>query len=136
MKQLFLLCILVFSLVSCSVEDDRPDFYKEFVPIESVDVPTEFVIGETYEMHIKYYRPSGCHVFSDFYYASELNQRTVAVINTVYPNNECQTFDDQLVDVSFNFLVTSNVTYVFRFWQGEDESGNDLYYIVEIPVVE
>ncbi len=136
MKHLFLLCVLFLTLASCSIDDDTPKFYKEFVPIESVDIPTEFRLGETYEMHVKYFRPSGCHVFSDFYYTSELNQRTVAVINTVYPNNECQVFTNEITDVSFNFLVTSNETYVFRFWQGEDESGNDTYYIVEIPVVE
>ena len=137
MKQLFLMCFLVLSLASCSLGDDSQKFYSEFVPIESVDVPVEFIRGQTYQMNIKYYRPSGCHVFREFYYLSELNERTVAVINNVYPNNECQTFaEEELVNVSFNFLVTNSSTYVFRFWQGEDESGNDIYYIVEIPVVE
>lgn len=136
MKRLFLICFVFFSVASCSLGDDTQSFYSEFVPIESVDLPTEFVRGETYEMKVNYFRPSGCHVFRDFYYLSELNERTVAVINNVYPNNECQTLDDELVTASFNFLVTTNSTYVFRFWQGEDESGNDIYYIVEIPVVD
>jgi hypothetical protein len=42
----------------------------------------------------------------------------------------------ELVDATFNFIVTSNGTYIFKFWQGEDDNGNDLYYIVEVPVVE
>lgn len=127
----------MLSFASCSVDGDSSgNFYTEFVPIESVDIPTEFTLGETYEIHVKYLRPSACYIFNDFYYASELNQRTVAVINTVYPNQNCAALDNQIVDVSFNFLVTSNGTYVFRFWQGEDENGNDTYYIVEVPVVE
>lgn len=137
MKKLFLLFAVSLLFASCSIEnDDSNDFYYEILPIESVDIPEEFTLGETYEMHVSYFRPSGCHLFNDFYYSSELNQRTVAVINTVYPNHTCETLEDELVEVSFNFMVTSNGTYVFRFWQGEDENGNDTYYIVEVPVVE
>ncbi len=136
MKKLILLFVLVLSLASCSLGDDsNNDFYYEILPIESVDIPTEFVLGETYEIHISYLRPSGCYLFNEFYYVSELNQRTVAVINTVY-NRDCQQFEDEIVEVSFNFMVNNNGTYVFRFWQGEDENGNDTYYIVEVPVVE
>lgn len=137
MKQLISICLLTLVLTSCSLGDDSANkFYTEFLPIESVDMPQEFVMGETYEIGISYFRPSGCHIFYDFYYTSELNQRTVAVVNTVYQNVECQTFEDELVEVSFNFLVTNNGTYVFRFWQGEDENGNDIYFVVEVPVIE
>lgn len=137
MKQLFLICVFVLSMVSCSLEDDSPnDFHFEILPIESVDIPEEFNFGQTYEIQVSYLRPSGCYVFNDFYYTSELNQRTVAVINTVYPNQPCEIFENELVEVSFNFKVTSNGTYVFRFWQGEDENGNDMYFIVEVPVVD
>lgn len=137
MKQLFLLSILAVSLISCSIDDDSTgEFYTEILPIESVEIPTEFTLGETYEISVSYLRPSGCHNFYDFYYTSDLNQRTIAVINSVYPNQACETFENELVDVSFNFKVTSNGTYIFRFWQGEDDNGNDLYYIVEVPVVD
>ncbi len=137
MKRLFLLCLLTLSLVSCSIDDDSAtNFYTEILPIESVVIPAEFTLGETYEISVSYFRPSGCHFFYDFYYASELNNRTVAIINSVYPNQGCEIFEDELVDVSFNFKVTSDGTYIFRFWQGEDENGNDMYYIVEVPVVD
>ncbi|MEO6347036.1 MAG: hypothetical protein ABIO60_03915 [Aquaticitalea sp.] len=136
MKRLFLLCVLVLLFASCSVNNDNSnDFYYEIVPIDSVVIPEEFTLGETYEIHVKYLRPSGCYIFNDFYYTSELNQRTVAVINAVYPNQNCATSDNELVDVSFNFMVNNNGTYVFKFWQGEDENGNDMYFIVEVPVV-
>ncbi|MCB0444489.1 MAG: hypothetical protein R2812_10695 [Gelidibacter sp.] len=136
MKRLILVCVLALSFISCSVNnDDTNDFYYEILPIDSVDIPSEFTLGQTYQITVSYYKPSGCYVFNDFYYASELNQRTVAVINTVYPNQTC-TQEPVLTEATFNFMVNSNGTYVFRFWQGEDENGNDLYYIVEVPVVE
>ncbi len=137
MKQVFIVLAMVLSLVSCSVEDDNnDDFFYEILPVESVDIPSEFTLGETYEIHVSYLRPSTCYAFNDFYYTSELNQRTVAIINTVYPNSQCDALIDEIVEVSFNFVVNNNGTYVFRFWQGEDENGNDTYYIVEVPVVE
>lgn len=137
MKRMFLLCFVAMSLVSgCLKSDDGDDYYFEILPVESVDMPYEFVLGETYEIHLRYLRPSSCYVFNNFYYQSNLNQRTVAIVNTVYPNRVCETFENQLVDVSFNFMVNSNGTYVFRFWQGQDEYGNDSYYIVEVPVIE
>lgn len=136
MKKIVFLLILVFSLASCTVNDDNtPAFHYEILPIEGVTMPEEFTQGEVYTIYVTYLKPTGCYVFNDFYYVSELNQRTVAVINTVYDNNECQTFNGETVEVSFNFMVNNSETYVFRFWQGEDENGNDLYYIVEVPVV-
>jgi hypothetical protein len=137
MKKIIFLLLIAISFSSCSVEDDGPnDFYYEILPVESVDIPEEFVLGQTYEITVTYLRPTNCHIFNNFYYDSELNQRTVAVVTSVYPNNDCLVLIDEAVEASFNFMVNSNGTYVFKFWQGEDENGNDLYYIVEVPVVE
>lgn len=137
MKKILFLLVFVLSLSSCSVDDgDYNSFHYEILPIESVDIPQEFVLGETYTIYATYLKPSGCYVFNNFYFDSDLNQRTVAIINTVYENSNCQTFEGEEVEVSFDFKVISNGTYVFRFWQGEDENGNDTYYIIEVPVVE
>ncbi len=137
MKKLFLLGLLVFSVLSCSVEDDGGQtFYNEILPIATVNMPDEFVYGNTYEITMTYIRPSGCHVFSDFYYLSEINQRTIAIITTVFPDQNCEQFDNEEVEVSFNFRVNDIDPYVFRFWQGEDENGNDIYFVVEVPVLQ
>jgi hypothetical protein len=99
-------------------------------------MPTEFQYGHTYEISMTYLKPSGCHVFNDFYYLSELNQRTIAIITTVFPNQNCENFENEEVEVTFNFRVNDIDPYVFRFWQGEDVNGNDTYYIVEVPVID
>lgn len=137
MKKLILLSFLVCSIVSCSVKDDNSfNFFYETLPIESVDMPTEFQFGSTHTITMTYLRPSGCHIFNDFYYLSELNQRTIAIITTVFPDDTCETFENEEVEATLNFQVNSTEPYVFRFWQGEDENGNDVYYVVEVPVVE
>lgn len=136
MRKIIALCVLIISLASCSLSDDNNSrFYYEILPIESVVIPDEFTLGETYEIKVSYLRPSSCHIFNDFYYQSNLNQRTIAIVTTVYEDVSCAQVEE-LVEVSFNFIVNNNGTYVFKFWQGEDESGNDIYYIVEVPVVE
>jgi hypothetical protein len=136
MKKWIVYCALLCLFASCTLGDDgTPNYHFEILPIESVDIPDEFTLGETYPITVSYNKPSSCYVFNDFYYVSELNQRTVAVINTVYEDQVC-TQAVEMVDATFNFMVTSNGTYVFKFWQGEDDNGNDLYYIVEVPVVE
>jgi hypothetical protein len=137
MKKLFLLGFLICSVFSCSTDDgNSTDFFYETLPIESVDMPLEFQYGSTHEITMTYLRPSGCHVFNDFYYLSELNQRTIAIITTVFPDQNCETFDNEEVEATFNFRVNDIDPYVFRFWQGEDENGNDIYYVVEVPVVD
>ena len=121
---------------SCSIDSDySPTFYLEVLPIESVNMLQEIVLGETYEIEITYNRPNGCYFFNDFFYQTNENERTIAVINTVYTNIDCVQADEPM-EVFFTFPVTSNSTYVFKFFQGKDESGDDQYYILEVPVVE
>jgi len=136
MKKLIVFFVLLGTLVSCSLDDDNSvNYHFEILPIESVEIPDQFTLGETYPITVHYIKPSSCYVFNDFYYVKELNERTIAVVNTVYENQSC-TEAQEMAEATFNFFVTSNGTYVFKFWQGVDESGNDLYYIVEVPVVE
>ena len=121
---------------SCSIDSDySPTFYLEVLPIESVNMLQEIVLGETYEIEITYNRPNGCYFFNDFFYQTNENERTIAIINTVYTDLSCAQ-EEEFVDVNFTFQVTSSDTYIFKFFQGEDETGDDQYYILEVPVVE
>lgn len=135
MKKHLVLFALLFSFFSCSVDDNSPgNFYFEILPVESVVMPEQFQAGQSHEIEITYLRPSGCHIFNDFYYKAQGNERTVAVINTVYTDFDCESFEDEYVQVSFNFRPINSGIYIFKFWEGEDEQGNDQYYIVEVPV--
>ena len=136
MNKLIVFCAFLCILTSCSLgNDDDPKYHFEVLPIESVEIPSEFTLGETYPITVSYFKPSSCYTFNDFYYSSELNERTIAVINTVYDDQVC-TQALELAEATFNFMVNNNGSYIFKFWQGEDDNGNDLYYIVEVPVVE
>lgn len=135
MKKLIALILALFLFASCSINDDDPNYSFEILPIESVDIPDEFVLGETYPITVSYFRPSTCHAFKEFYYLKENNERTVAAINYVFENNGCETLTGELIEATFNFIVTSNGSYIFKFWQGEDNNGEDQYLAIEVPVI-
>ncbi|TYA74080.1 hypothetical protein [Seonamhaeicola marinus] len=136
MKRVIMLCLAFVCFASCSVDDDNVNFSYEILPVESVDIPTEFTLGEVYPITISYFRPSTCYAFNDFYYLKELNERTVAPINYVFDRDDCETLDNVLVEQTFNFIVTSNGSYTFKFWQGEDNDGESQFLTIEVPVVE
>ncbi|MDO1502245.1 hypothetical protein Q2T40_19090 [Winogradskyella maritima] len=102
--------------------------------IQNVDIPDEFMLGETYEISMDYTRPNGCYEFSDFIYQVDFNERTVAVVDAVFTDVNCTQATVQAT-VSFDFRVTSSEDYVFRFYQGQVD-GEDQYLVVEVPVVE
>ena len=137
MKKLIALSLALVLLVSCSIDNENGSNYSfEILPVESVDIPSEFTLGETYPITVTYLKPSSCHLFKEFYYSKNLNERTVAPITIVYEDNNCETLDTITEDATFNFIVTGNGSYIFKFWQGEDANGEEQYLTIEVPVVD
>lgn len=136
MKRLIFLSLTLILFNSCSINDNdvNSNFDLEVLPIESVDIPETFTLGETYPITVSYLRPSTCYSFKEFYYLKNNNERTVAVINYVAQNDNCTDLEDELVEATFNFIVTSNGSYIFKFWQGVDENDEDQFLIIEVPV--
>ncbi|WP_369998984.1 hypothetical protein [Winogradskyella sp.] len=137
-KRLMFFALFITALTSCSIEnDDSVTYFIEVLPVESAEVPEQFIYGETYEISMTYNRPTSCYEFSDFIYEINGQERTIAVVNTFYVSESAACNPDSVeMTASFNFKVTSNETYFFKFYQGEDDQGEDQFLIVEIPVVE
>ncbi|SDW08525.1 hypothetical protein [Flavobacterium degerlachei] len=136
MKKLVLFLVLITTLVSCSTDNDNNDSYTyEVLPVQSYELPASFTLGETYEIKLKYQRPTACHIFQGIYYDKNLNTRTIAIQTAVNDNQICTTEVPALSEVSFNFYVTNTGSYIFKFYKGEDAAGQDLFEEVEIPVV-
>ncbi|MCX7548836.1 hypothetical protein OS188_12815 [Xanthomarina sp. F1114] len=119
-------------IFSCSVSDDSsPQFYNEFLPIESTTLPEQFRLGDTYDITLTYIRPSTCYAFNNIYNKEQGNEITLAVVaNVAYQTDNCETVNEEM-ETSFNFTANHNGSYVFKLWQGENT-----YLIVEVPVVE
>ena len=132
MKKL-LTALTMLIVLSCSLDDQEQNMHLETLPIDSASMPEYFQEGQTYHIDLNYTKPTTCHSFYDLYYVKDGNTRTVAVINSVLDNTSCETVDLEM-EKSFNFVVNNSETYVFKFWQGEDDEGNDIYLTMEIPV--
>ncbi|MBR9757939.1 MAG: hypothetical protein GYB39_07630 [Algicola sp.] len=138
MKRLF---AIVFSVLlwSCSVDDDHVTYtgYHEILPIASVTMPEEFQLGQSHEITLNYINPTTCHVFNDIYYVKNDYVRTVAIISFVYQDNAIECTPQEVEkDVTFNFKPIASGLYTFKFWQGENDAGEDDYLIIEVPVID
>ncbi|WP_445955826.1 hypothetical protein [Yeosuana sp.] len=135
MKKLIIFCLALVALSSCSIKDDTPNYGLVILPVESVEIPNSFNLGGEYPITVSYLKPSTCNAFKEFYYLEHNNEITVAVIDYEFHGSNCQILENELLEATFNFKVTSNGSYIFKFWQGEDVNGEDQYLIIEVPVI-
>ncbi|WP_413999763.1 hypothetical protein ACMDB5_04185 [Flavobacterium sp. W1B] len=137
MKKIALLLVLITSLVGCSLDSgDRETYTYSVLPVESYTLPEAFKLGETYEIKLKYQKPSACHIFQGIYYSKDLNTRTIGVQTAVKDKQICGTEIPPLSETSFNFTVTATGSYIFKFYKGKDAEDKDLFEEVEIQVVQ
>jgi len=140
MKKIVLFGLLIGMIWSCSKESVAgEDFHFEILPIRSVDIPETLMPNDVNRIIYRYNVPSTCHSYNDLYYIENGNQRTIAVVNLVTNSSgidqPCQTLVEFEEERGFDFFVAPGFTsYVFNFWQGEDENGEDVYLTVEVPV--
>jgi hypothetical protein len=132
MKKIFLLLSFLLVLSSCDIEGESVSVVV--LPVESVEIPTEFELGETYPITMRYFRPSNCHSPYGIYYEKDLNVRICAINNLKTSGGNCNTLTNILVEETFNFQVTNTGNYIFKFWTGKDSEGNDTFLEYDIPV--
>ena len=133
MKRVFFIIFSFIIFVSCS-NDDGPTYHYELLAIEDVDLPEEFEYGKTYKVSLKYFVPDDCYISSDVLYEYDFDMRNVAVISTVLDDKDCFSVDFE-DEISFKVQALQTEAYIFKFWQGEDEDGNPIYLIKEVPVI-
>ena len=127
--------LAMFAVSSCSLEDDVA---LRFEPLKVTDVnfPPELQMLESYQIGVSYLRPSSCHYFEGFDYENTgENETTVFLIASVLTDQPCQELNVEL-ETSFEFKPESAGTYIFRFWQGKNADGQDVYYVFDVVVEE
>lgn len=143
MKKLAFLLLITFSLVGCTLEDDGPNRLLEFAEITNADLPEYFERGESYDIVVTYLLPSACHAFNGFDarqgQGANSNEIFIGVVTSYDANQtECNKEEDNLSREATlrDVTITGEVgtVYIFKFWAGQDSSGETQYYIVEVPV--
>lgn len=135
MKKLLLFLPLLFIIFGCSKDDDPVEQYTyEKVPVISVDAPQAVEEGETYTVKITYARPTLCHQYYALRFEQTENTIVFDVVNIYTAGANCVEDDTLTANVSFDFVAEEEESYIFKFWQGVDDQGDDLYLTLEIPV--
>ena len=134
MKRILLILIVIASFSACSLGDETPNQHFEYVPITEVDIPDQFTFGETYEIIVSYTLPSSCYSFYNFEYIYDETSREVYTYAIVNDDATCpqSTIEGEYI---INVETRQSEPYIFKFWQGSDNQGNDEYLIIEVPVI-
>lgn len=133
MKKIVSLFSLFFVAIACNPSDDTQDIVYESQPILNVTLPDTIAVFDENEIEVEYLRPSTCHGFGGFYYDKEGLTRTIAVQTYFYQNNNCETLTNDVKHETLKFEPTVTGTYTFRFWQGKDVNGQDVFLEIQRP---
>ena len=128
--------LIVFITLSCSVDEgEQSQIFYEAIKIEVVNIPDEFQLNEKYKITINYLMPTNWNVFKDLSFEKNEYSRTVAVVAVKYitKENECNVINTEC-EATFDFLATQTERYLFKFWQGKNNEGEDIYLEIEVPV--
>lgn len=129
---------LSISVSSCSDDDndnDDHDFHLERVNVKSAELPNQFNYGSIYEIKVNIELPNSCYFFYDqFDYVYEGSTRLIYPIAHVDGSDVC---NPNITETLFSIpvKVLQYEPYVFKFYQGKDSDGKDIFLIIEVPVV-
>jgi hypothetical protein len=128
---------LTLTVTSCSDDDDVNDheYHLEYIGVISADLPDEFIYGLTYRINVTIELPNSCYYFYNQYdYFYEGTSRLIYPIAHVDDNVPCT---QNITETTFSIPVQAlqNETYIFKFYQGQDEDGQDLFLTIEVPVI-
>ena len=132
MKKLIPLFLLTILLYGCLNDNDENLTY-EITAIDSFTVPLSFTYMQKDTVKIKYSIDENCKYFNNIYYEYQDSTRIVAV-NTVRDLDvECSDSSNQY---EYNIIVTAaqEEDYVFKFYKGKDEDGNNIFEEAIVPV--
>lgn len=139
-KLLMLLGVIALAIACVPEDDDNLKFHVEFVPVESVEVPEFMTPGQNYQIKVNFRRPNDCHYFDGFYYEAQGSVRVVAVQTLFIEDANCSPIAAQDPDQeTFTLqcpLEYAYDSYTFKFYQGENEQGQQLYLEKVVPVTE
>ncbi|WP_420601746.1 hypothetical protein [Flagellimonas sp.] len=139
MKNLKYLPIMIvaiaMSLTSCSKDDyDDHDYHLEHVKVASAELPEEFNYGSTYQIDVTIELPNSCYsYYNQFDYIYKGAERLIYPIAHIDDGIACNPSITETV-FSIPIQVLQHEPYVFKFYQGEDEEGKDMFLTIEVPV--
>lgn len=133
MIKMFLVCVFVIVFTGCAVNDNDTTFFYKLIPIKEVVIPEEFEKKKKYIITAYYLPPTNCHSFVGFDTKISKNEQTISIVNLIVNKNDCIE-NSELAEATFEFYSGNEEKYIFKFWQGEKENGDDQFLVIEVPV--
>ncbi|MFK7813284.1 MAG: hypothetical protein AB8B59_12385 [Maribacter sp.] len=135
-KHFFILLFAAVSLTFSSCDlDDGPNFHFLPLQIVSAELPESFTLNQTYSIRVNYIQPDACTAFAGFEVIDkDTAVRNVVVLGTKRTDQADCVESSEEQTASFNFIVKYSEPYTFRFWQSENEDGEQEYFEVVVPV--
>ena len=132
-----LIMIVAFTVsVSCSNDDDNyHEYHLEYIGVVSADVPDEFIYGNTYRINVTIELPNSCYYhYGQYDYFYEGTSRLIYPIVHVDDGVPCTL---NITETTFSIPVQAlqREPYIFKFYQGEDADGQDMFLTIEVPVI-
>lgn len=134
MKKIATLIGIFLLMISCSTESNETKIHFELLPIETVEIPSEFQVNTENDIVINFLRPTDCHGFDGFYYEKDGFTRTVAIQSFVVERNDCVALTNEVLKQTLKFRPTQVGTYLFKFWKGKDANGDNIFEEISVDV--
>jgi len=136
MKKLLVVLLAVLT-ISCSNDDDNNyhDYHLEYESVISAELPDEFIYGRTYRINVTIELPNSCYYYYNQYdYFYEGTSRLIYPIVHVDDGVPCT---PNITETTFSIPVQAlqSEPYIFKFYQGEDADGQDMFLTIEVPVI-
>ena len=130
MKKLTLI-IFTIILASCSVDD--PNYQFKLLTIKEATVPQSFKFGEVDTVKVVYDLPNSCHEFHSVYYQYQDTTRIIAIRALEILDENCAqaTIEKEL---KIPVRISQKEDYLFKFWKGKDNNGEDIFEEKAVPV--
>ena len=139
MKRLIPLLLVFFLVLGCNDDDDDYNehaYHLEYIGATSADVPDSFIYGNTYRINITIELPTSCYYFYNQYdYFYEGTSRIIYPITHIDDGVTC-TPGIRETTFSIPVQVLQSEPYIFKFYQGEDADGQDIFLTIEVPVIQ
>lgn len=132
------LLFAVFLFIGCNDDDDDNndhDFHLEYSSVISTELPDEFTYGSAYEVKVTIELPSSCyHYYNEYDYIHDGTSRLIYPIVHIDEGVDCL---ENITETTFSIplQVEQNEPYIFKFYQGKDTDEQDVFLIIEVPVV-
>ncbi len=138
MKKIVFFSLMIFAFLGCS-DDDVPTFSFETIAVSNiVGIPEVFVVGETVNFDLSYFRPSTCHSFEGIEVeVVDENTRNIAILNRLVEGRApCRDLTDEELSTSLQFTPVQSGEVTLNFLNGTDASGAPVFVTFNVPVIE